>query len=166
MRFNPDSQQRVCANARECVQADYPTLIDLCRRFGVGVDRAWLIPQLYELCEFCGAREKFSSGQLDALSRMIAMEYGYLKISELMLFFWQFKLGKYGRFYGAMDPLVVTCALRDFLKERDDIWAQIERSQQAEKEKLATAGAVTYQQWLEMKQLKAKQDGSAVNKNE
>lgn len=37
-----------------------------------------------------------------------------------MLFFYRFKQGKYGRFYGVVDPLVIMTALQEFLRERNE----------------------------------------------
>ena len=37
-----------------------------------------------------------------------------------MLFFHRFKSGRYGKFYGKVDPLVITCSLREFVKERNN----------------------------------------------
>lgn len=39
-----------------------------------------------------------------------------------MLFFNYFKQGKYGHFYGSVDPLVVMTALQDFIRERNDVY--------------------------------------------
>lgn len=47
-----------------------------------------------------------------------------------MLFFWWFKAGRYGRFYGAVDAMVITTALRQFLKDRRDNLARIENERQ------------------------------------
>lgn len=49
---------------------------------------------------------------------MIAAMFGTLKISEIMLFFFLFKGGRYGKFYGAVDPITITCALQEFMAKR------------------------------------------------
>lgn len=91
----------------------------------------WLIAQLYDLCEYTGAK-KMDVHQATMLAEVIAQEYGYLKVSELLLFFFRFKTGSYGRFYGAVDPLVITSALKEFMKERD--WACQQHAQQLEEQ--------------------------------
>ena len=37
------------------------------------------------------------------------------------------KAGHYGRFYGEVDPMVITCALREFMKDKNLIVEQEER---------------------------------------
>lgn len=78
----------------------------------------WIIPQLYDVSEFCGAKEKLSEEQLKQLAALLANECHWLKATELMLFFYRMKLGKYGQFYGTVDPIVITTSLRKFLADR------------------------------------------------
>lgn len=44
-----------------------------------------------------------------------------MKVTELLIFFYRFKTGRYGHFYGSVDPMVVMEALGIFLKEREDL---------------------------------------------
>lgn len=68
-----------------------------------------------------------------------------------MLFLWWFKSGKYGRFYGSVDPLVISSALRDFLQDRYSI-IESEKTRHSEKERAQSRGnAISYEQWLAMK---------------
>lgn len=71
---------------------------------------------------------------------MIAQTYSYLKVSELMLFFYQFKQGRYGQFYGAIDPLKIMCALQDFRRERFDAIFDYESEQKEQKATKAPKG--------------------------
>ncbi len=84
--------------------------------YGENTSTAWLCTQLYDLAEYCGCKEKLSRKQLTNCADIIATEYPHLRIAELMLFFFNFKAGKYGRFYGAVDPMAITAALREFIK--------------------------------------------------
>jgi hypothetical protein len=66
-----------------------------------------------------------------------------------MLFIMRFKSGQYGRFYGTVDPLIITTALREFCKERA---VAIEQHDQEEKQRLreqAAAEAVTWEEYRE-----------------
>lgn len=80
----------------------------------------WLLPQLYDLSEYCGVKNKLQGKPLEGCAHVIATEFYYLKVSELMLFFHRFKSGRYGKFYGTVDPLVITSALREFDAERGE----------------------------------------------
>lgn len=68
-----------------------------------------------------------------------------------MLFIWWFKSGKYGKFYGSVDPLVISSALRDFLRDRYSI-IESEKSRQNEKECAQTRKpGISYEEWLALK---------------
>lgn len=116
--FNPSYQMKVCDNTKECFFGDYPTLAEVKVNYGENAPKMWLIPQLYNLSEYCGVKEKLQGTPLEETAFVIASTYYYFKVTELMLFFHRFKSGRYGRFYGNVDPLVITTALRDFAQER------------------------------------------------
>ena len=99
---------------------DYPTLNDLRTAYGKQFAAAWLVPQIYDMSAFTGARN-LTEKQQEQLADILAVEARELKVTELMLFFYRFKTGRYGRFYGSVDPMVVTTALQDFLRERQEI---------------------------------------------
>lgn len=108
----------ICGNANDCYFGEYPTLAEIRKNYGDKVPTSWLIPQLYNLSEYCGVKEKLEGAPLKETAFVIATEFYYLKISEIMLFFHRFKTGRYGRFYGNVDPLVIVTSLREFMKER------------------------------------------------
>lgn len=102
------------------------------------------------------------SSIVDAVSAVIADNFGYLKLSELMLFFQQFKAGRYGRFYGSVDPLVITEALQSFLDFRAERMAAIEKVKRQEEERKREAQRaeqerngelMTAEEWKEIKWL-------------
>lgn len=131
--FNPDLQRKVCAHTDVCFFGGAPTLGLLNTTYGEQTAAMWLVPQLYNLSEFCGCRDKMTDNQLKECASVIATEFSYLSVTELMLFFHRFKSGRYGRFYGSVDPLVITTSLRDFLKERALAYSKHE---QEERERL------------------------------
>lgn len=143
---------RICHDERQCLFGPYPTLAEVGRRMGRNVPRMWLIPQLYNLSEYCGVRDKLTDEQMDELAYVIASEFAFLRISEIMLFLHRFKGGRYGRFYGTVDPLVVTTALRDFLRERADAIDRHQRCRHAAKEEEERRHAVTYEEYLRLKE--------------
>ena len=67
---------------------------------------------------------------------MIASEFGYLKATELMLFFYRLKAGRYGHFYGSIDPMVIMDDIRKrFMPERALVIERAENEQRAEEER-------------------------------
>lgn len=127
-RFNPGVQRYCAANIDRCFTGDAPSLWQVRKAYGGDALDSWLDIQLTDLVNFCGVkgREEFSR-ITDAVVAVIADNFGYLKLSELMLFFQRFKAGHYGHFYGMVDPLVITEALQVFLEYRADKLAAIER---------------------------------------
>lgn len=150
--FNPDYQRKICDSQDLCFFGDYPTITDTRLAYGKNAPVMWLVPQLYNLSEYCGCRDKLQGKPLEECAFVISTEFRYLKISELMLFFYRFKTGRYGRFYGSVDPLIITESLRKFCEERWYAYeraAEQRRQQEAEKSK---EGAITREEWLRMKQ--------------
>lgn len=117
--FNPRQQMQIVGNPDDCLFGPYWTLAQLKVEYGKNIPVAWLVPQLLNLSEFCGCKGKLSEGQLEECAFTIATEFYFLKVSELMLFFHKFKSGKYGKFYGSVDPMVITTSLRTFIGERN-----------------------------------------------
>lgn len=127
--FNPGLQGDICGDAEMCFFGGAPTLAQLNATYGSQTAAMWLIPQLYNLSEYCGCKEKLQGRPLEECASVIAAEFRYLSVSELMLFFHRFKSGRYGRFYGSVDPLVITTSLRDFLEERSIEYERHEREE-------------------------------------
>ena len=119
LTVTPSQQSELYKNIHDCYFGDYPTLGELNATYSPKTAQAWLVPQLLDLSEYCGVKEKFTANQLNQCSDIIANDYFYLKVSEIMLFFARFKRCSYGRFWGAVDPLVIMEAIKVFCRERN-----------------------------------------------
>lgn len=129
--LSPDTQLACARNEERAYFGTAPTLAVMNAAWGDNTSTMWLMPQLFNLSEFCGVRDKMPPDTAKELARVITQEYGYLKATEIMLFFHRFKAGRYGRFYGAVDPLIVTTTLRSrFLPEREAAIESHERRQE------------------------------------
>lgn len=114
---------------------DEPELVLLDAAYGRNAAVVWLMPQLLSVGEFAGVREKMDDMQTLELARVIRAKYGFLTVAEVMYFFFNLKAGKYGKFYGAVDPMVITEALGKFLDERDrHLTKQANEAARAERE--------------------------------
>lgn len=150
--MNPDVQERLCGNPDFCFFADYPTLAEVRNAYGTCAAAMWLVPQLVNLSEYCGCREKFTEAQLEDCANVIVKTHYDLKVSELMLFFFRFKSSRYGRFYGSVDPMIITSALWQFRDERDKAIAErIKEQERARREAEANnprnATYEEYEEW-------------------
>lgn len=137
-KVNPQTQAAFAVKQQQAVMGNYPTLTDICLAYGKTFSEQWLYPQIADLAMFTGAKN-LTKEQMRGLASVIAVEYRYLKVTELLLFFHRFKTGRYGRFYGSVDPMVITCALREFMKERNsliDIYEREIRDKEMEQQKL------------------------------
>ena len=112
-----------------------PSLGLVARAFGSYTRDNWLDVQLTDLAVFSGCKDKLSERQVQQLIDIIAEEYGYMKVTELMYFFRRFKTGEYGKFYGAVDPITITCALKEFARERLDILRRLEHAEKERRQK-------------------------------
>lgn len=122
--FNPDHQVEYTKDQRRAYLGAAPTLGMVGKAFGDDIAESWLSIQLNNLAEFSGCKTKFSVGQMNEIVGLISAQYGYLKLTELMDFFRRFKSGEYGKFYGAVDPMAITCAMKDFCADRAALLAR------------------------------------------
>lgn len=154
MKVSPDTQVFFGRETEKAIMGDYPTLNDLNKAYGQGFATDWLIPQLDDLSMHTGAKN-LTERQQEQLAELIATEYRYLKITEVLLFFFRFKTGRYGRFYGTVDPMIIMCAMREFISERNsmiDAFEQQERDRKAAED--AKVPKMSYEEWLEYKKQK------------
>ena len=149
--FNPDVQRKICGNVDVCFFGGAPTLSQINATYGENTATMWLVPQLYNLSEYCGCRDKLDGNPLKECASVIAAEFYYLSVTELMLFFHWFKSGKYGRFYGSIDPLVITTSLRDFLKERNYAYERRENEERTKQREEDAKNSVTWEEYCMMK---------------
>ncbi len=137
----------ICDNSEICFFGDYPTLAEVKVSYGSNAPVMWLIPQLYNLSEYCGCKEKLQGAPLEECASVIATYFYYLKVSEFMLFFHRFKSGIYGRFYGSIDPLIITTSLRAFLKERLFAYERREQEQRDRQREEDRKNAATWEEY-------------------
>jgi hypothetical protein len=107
-------------NMKRCFTGNAPSLVRVKKTFGNDIAINWLIGQIVDLAFYCGIKEKPDMMQVEAISNTIIANYGYLKLTELMIFFQRFKAGKHGTFYGSFDGITLNKALNDFLKYRSE----------------------------------------------
>ena len=85
--------------------------------------------QFGTLNDFAEVSTKIAREQLNELAEIFISEYYYLNAAEICFFIARFKSGKYGRFYGAIDPMKITSAMLDYIRERRIDIERYEREQ-------------------------------------
>ena len=111
--------------------------------------------QFGSLNDFAEVSTKIAKEQLSELSEIFLSEYYYINAAEICFFIARFKSGKYGRFYGSIDPLKITSAMLDYVSERRKDIERKERERyrnQREKE-IEERGdnRISYAEYIEIK---------------
>lgn len=153
VKCNPSFQSYYTDKPIMAFQHDAPSLGLLRYTFGDNAPVSWLYAEIQTVSEFCGCRDKLSDEQMDETALLISTAYPWLKVTELLLFFGWFKLGRYGKFYGCLDPMVITTSLQDFLVERSNYLAKIEQQERERKrEEEKKKPHYTREEWERIKQ--------------
>lgn len=139
--YAPDTQIKFCQDENLCYFGKAPTLTQLkFSPIGRQGAEAWLELQLENLSQFVGCSNKLGEAQRMELAAIIFDTYPYYKLTEFMLFFQRFKRGRYGRFYGAVDPMIILQALDEFDNERNRVYVEKEEEErQKHKEEASQA---------------------------
>ena len=127
---SPARQLYLCQEAEECILGNSPWLGLLDATYGRFASAMWLVPQIADVSVCCGLKEDASKDQIRLVASAIASRYKLLKTDEVMLFFFNFKVGLYERFYGYFDPQTIVRSVKSFCSERELILAAHERELQ------------------------------------
>ena len=151
--MNPGVQTYAGKHPDRAFFGEAPTLTTVNLAYGRQTSVLWLVPQLIDLSEYCGCREKLKDHMLEDLAKIISIEYHYFKTSELLLFFYWFKAGRYGHFYGSVDPMVITTALRDFVIDRRTAYAKHQQEEERkQREAWEKEERMTYEEYKQLKE--------------
>lgn len=154
LRTFAPTQQGTCAELPEkCLMDDYPTLSDLKRIFGKETANVWIETMIIDLAEYMGIGKKLDGLQRREISRMFFADGYYLKLPELLLFFAYIKVGKYGKFYGTFDGVIVLQALSKFKIWRAEQIARYEQRQKEAARNHRAEGCCTREQYNAMKKI-------------
>lgn len=158
-RFNKDVQEQAGMHIDAVFKGTAPSLALLNQAYGKDSASTFVACHLNVVQNFCGIQKKLTIPELMEIGKVIVAGFFYLKTSELCLFFFWFKIGKYGKFYGCIDPLVVTTALQQFVKERAEYIDKYENEKRMEElqELQKRKNAITYQEYQKIKENEKRQ---------
>lgn len=146
-KMNPTIQRVAARHPDRCHFGDAPTLGLLNKTYGDSTASSWLMAQLTDLVAYTNSKGILTDEHVEVLADMVAQEYGYLKSSELLLFFYRFKLGRYGHFYGNIDPMKITIALDKFLGERSEAFDKREKEKEQQERDKYAENAITAEEF-------------------
>ena len=127
--YNPSMQVKYCRDVDRVFFGKAPKLRTLAEAHGQHTAESWLTIQLNDLSEFAGCKGKLSKRQYEELAKMILETYPHYNLAEFMLFCHRFKLCRYGRFYGVVDPMVILQSLDKFNEEREQAHYEHQRTE-------------------------------------
>ena len=149
--YLPSKQVFLCADKDLCYFGNAPTLSDIGNKYGKKLPLIWLVGHITDLVAFTNCKNIVSEMQIRELARMINAEYHYYKLTEIMLFFYQFKVGEFGEFYGTISPIVVMKALQEFKQQRCSEYDSHIRQQNELQRERDMQGCISYPEWQKMK---------------
>ena len=159
VKYNLDLQAKIIRTGKtigEIAQnSAIPSLGLLNACYGDMMPIEWLKTQIGSLNDYAENGNGITPEQLNELSSLIFAEYYYLNLAEICLFIARFKLGHYGEFYGAIGPMKIAKALRQFMTDRRiecERWERQkdERDKAIQREKWEKE-AITREQYLKLK---------------
>ena len=105
--FGPARQIEYCnghANIIRCsTEENIPTCEELVSLYGQKAVITWIAGQIFDLCEYVGARDKPNPTAIHQCALILLNQTLGFKATEILLFFWRCKAGAYGHFYLAAD---------------------------------------------------------------
>ena len=104
LKFNPSVQMKCAMNIEKALTGDAPTIKQLLYTYKIEQLQVWLMAQIEDLNSYAGVKSKMTTRQMRELAGIIIINTGYLKASEILLFFYKLKAGDFGGFYGTVDP--------------------------------------------------------------
>lgn len=150
LTYHLDNVARYTADVRRCIMGNAPTFAAINTAYGVATSEEWLVYAWTTISEYAGNTGKITPYQLKAMATATVADFGYLKISEFMLFLRWFMSGRYESIKGAaVDPLQLMVALRSFIKERNILRGRYEQEEREErvKEENRKNPPMTYAEW-------------------
>lgn len=133
--FTPDRQVAFCRDAERCFFGSAPSIGLVGTAYGEAVAAGWMQNQLRDLSAFAGVKVKLTERQTVETAYIMLDNWPHYRLTEFMLFFHGFKSGRYGRFYGMVDPMTILEAMEKFSAERAEAYA----AKRSEEERAARA---------------------------
>lgn len=127
-RFNQDVQIALLNNTEIAYLSEAPTIGLVSEVFGSDNASLWVKTQILTIDFYNGTSKVGDYDAIGEASRLFVREYGYIKLTEFLLFVARFKLGIYGKFYGSFDLITLGKAFKEFLRDKQKEILNIERA--------------------------------------
>ena len=146
--YNTDLQDVICSACHtidQCEKIKSPTLCILNEAYPTiyaddgtlceGAAISFMNAHLIVVSDFVGVKEKLNENQLRGLGEQIMGIFPTLSMVEFILFCARLRAGRYGKFYGSVDPQAILMAFERFLQDREhDYRVKEEKDRKAREE--------------------------------
>ena len=115
--FGLDKMQRYCAHPARCVNWNAPTLASVKHAYGLPSAKLWIKALAADFAANAVNRSdrRMTEEQLDDWADTALTEWGYLTVTEWMLFFQKAKAGKFGSLYNDVNCIRLSEMVNDFV---------------------------------------------------
>ena len=132
--FSLDKTQKYCAYPSRCVNGDAPSLASIKNAYGAPCAKLWIKALAADFAANVVNRSdrRMTEAQLDDWADTALTEWGYLTVTEWMLFFHKAKAGKFGSLYNDVNCIRLSEMVNDFIygPYRQGLKDQFEQEQQ------------------------------------
>lgn len=125
--FNPSIGALLLSNIEKVYSDKAPTLAVVSEVYGVDSAVWWVRTQVLSIDLYNATKHSGDENDITELAKLIVRGYPHIRLTEFSLFVARFKLGLYGKFYGAFDPITVGEAFKRFLYQRGHEYERAER---------------------------------------
>lgn len=164
--FHSTTGAKLLTRPEKAYFSDTPTFAVYAQAFGFPSLVLWVKTQLLELDLFTEVKVDADNDTLSGAARLFAHNYGWVKLTEFLLFMARFKLGYYGKFYGYFDPIAIGEAFLSFLKQRsieiDRLECERKTKQREQQQLQLPEGYTSYTLYQELKERASKGDEKAI----
>lgn len=162
--FNPSVNARLLNKLESAYLSNTPTMRFVAEVFGEDQLALWLRAQINSIDRYNGTTVDADFESVGEMAQHFVRQYGSIKLTEFMLFVARFKLGFYGKFYGAFDPITLGSAFRLFLRERHKEITELEarKKARAKTDFVPPQGYTSYTWYQEVKRRAAQGDEEAI----
>lgn len=119
------------------------------KEYGEQCAQYWLEIQINDYQNYVSTKgeDELKDEVVSDMARLVLNEFGYLRMTDIMLFLMWLKTGKYGEVYGRINPQNFFCNLRRYLRERSAILDRYENEQNTKRLIEARKKAISYEDY-------------------
>lgn len=115
--YNSRNMYAYAMDEERCHIGKAPTITQAFQMFGKDAVCQVLDELIGSFVSFTSASRGLSTDQRQRLVWVIITQYGWLKITEIILFIVKAEAGNFGKFYNTLDPMDITTALNKWRDE-------------------------------------------------